>query len=318
MPGDAPLVLALTSGGILAEGSVARLPDSPAPYAVKASVAAVQPLPGGGAVIALNRVGLARIDCAAEAARGWVVRFLPLRGSEEEFSGRTVGTSWSSGGESVFFLYRHPIFETEAPRAPQFAFVASDGTVSGRWAARPKAFGDRYLFAVYPRPGGLLYLQSRKDSAEGVESYYGAWSYASKAEDSMSRSGFEAKVGPRPHTAAPAALKACVDSLDGSVVVDARLADGSRAAYLKGTLDAAVEAWGHESPFGTLVLARDGRAAFIGPAGGPARLTYLDPPAPGAAFRDAALVDGLIVAVWQEDLFPDSGRSGLVVLDPGL
>jgi hypothetical protein len=49
-----------------------------------------------------------------------------------------------------------------------------------------------------------------------------------------------------------------------------------------------------------------------------AMTTLYEAPVPEARVRDAALVGALIVAVWEEDLFPDIGASGIMVVDPGL
>jgi len=108
-------------------------------------------------------------------------------------------------------------------------------------------------------------------------------------------------------------------------LIECRLADGSRRTYVRGDPGQAAPAWAqatvsNKGNSGAFIATDDWRVVTASSVSGGFSATAFNPqpPVPGARIRDAALVDDLVVALWEEDLFPEVGLSGLLVLDAGL
>lgn len=316
-----------------ADGSTnLRRAGSPQPFPMAVTAASIQPLPGG-AVVAVNRTGIrwlrvtrhpavpAASDKAAARPAETRLAIGPVPGAEQEFEGRTVAPSWARGGEALFLLYRHPIFEMRPPRTPASVVVAA--TIAGARVAEPGIGDDAY--ALFPVSADSWLAQYRSETSDRVTTRYARISAAGDPAVPLTRAEFEKLASPVPLAAAPEPLRAAAAALSGPLLVEARLADGSRRSYVRGDPGQAAPAWAHVPAEATgsvsaCVVTDDWRVSVAGPDGQAFWATTAYPPAPvpGARVRDAALVDGLVVALWEEDLFPDAGASGLFILDPGL
>lgn len=325
LPKDGPLALVVGDGGAFATmgdsaaDAASRRPPMPFPLAVTA--AAIQPL-GQGAVLAINRTGLRRVEVCrygpAQSGGAEETRLViePIPGIEGEFSGRTVAVSWARRDEALFLLFRHPIFELQAPRDPAAVVVAA--TASGASVMEPGIGGDAY--AVFPVAADSWLAQYRTESGDRVETRYARLSADGGRSEPLERPAFERLASPEPLSGAPELLRAAADALSGPLLVEARLSDGSRRAFVRGDAGQAAPAWAQVSEDAALIVTDDWRVSVARKtdAGIGAKTLYPPAPAPGTVVRDAALIDGLVIALWEEDLFPNVGASGLVALDPGL
>lgn len=334
LPAGQPLVLVVGIDGSLvplaAEG-VSASGRPPAPFPLAHSAAAVQPL-GDFAVLAINRVGLSRLSTWREAGNGTggtrlLIEALP--GAAGEFAGRTVSSSWSSGNKALFLLFRHPIYETAAPRSPASVIVACTGSTAEVLA--PGVGGDAY--ALYPQSAESWLVQYRTEAGERVIPAYArytpAGSSGSAAAEPLERLAFEKLAAPLPMASAPEPLRTAAAALGGALLVECRAADGSRRTYVRGDPGEAAPAWAQLVSTGSgsgsagivaIIVTDDWRVSVVRQSSDGHEATVLNPAAPvsGARARDAAVVDGLVVILWEEDLFPDVGQSGLLVLEPGL
>jgi len=182
----------------------------------------------------------------------------------------------------------------------------------------PGIGGDAY--AVFPVAADSWLAQYRTDSVDRVETRYARLSADGGRSEPLERSAFERLASPEPLSAAPELLRVAADALSGPLLVEARLPDGSRRAFVRGDAGQAAPAWAHVSADAALVATDDWRISLARGTGAEIRTTALYPPAPapGTVVRDAALIGGLVISLWEEDLFPNVGMSGLVALDPGL
>lgn len=311
------LVLSLSSG--LAALDPAKLAVNPAPFSVKESVAQLLGTGDGSVLVAVNRLGLRRLSVSKTgdaSGSAFLVRMETVAGADAEFAGRTVGAAFVRDGLPVFFLYRHPDDASAGEPAVPHAFVAVDGLSARLWEKAPALDDGRYLFSAFALSGDFIYLQSRLDTAEGFDSYYSAWNPGSGRVEALTRTEFERRLRPTSPAAAGPALEACMASLAGPIVARAAMPDGTRGTFLRGDIDQAVQASAYADASWTAVLASDGRLAALGPEGGTVSLRTLERPVQRAVFRDVAVAGGLIVALWEEDLFPDVGRSGLLIIAP--
>ncbi len=314
------------------DGSFSPLTDdvaphrAPRPFPMAVTAASIQPL-DRGAVLAINRKGLRRVRAARQAAAdgsaATEIRLViePLPGAEAEFDGRTVAPSWAHGGEALILLSRHPIFELQAPRSPSSIIVAA--TRDGARVLEPGVGEDAY--AVFPISAESWLAQYRTETIDRVTTSYARVPAAGGQPERLDRAVFERLASPEPMASAPEALRAAADILTGPLLVEARLADGSRRAFVRGDPGEAAPAWasvaaGTEYAAAACIATDDWRVAIATRSVSGYTASLLSPrsPVPGARIRDAALVDGLVVALWEEDLFPDTGASGIVALDPGL
>jgi len=330
MPQAGPLVLELGDDGALAP--VAPLEDKRAksgqprphaPFAMARSVAAIQPRADEG-IIAINRIGLvrARVQRHEQPAETRLV-LQPIAQIDGEFAARTVGSSWAHDGEALFLLYHHPIFEAAPARTPPSIVVAA--TADG--ARVVDSFPGATAYAVYPVSADSWLAQYRSDNGERVTTSYALIAASSGASTALTQLAFEKQASPLPIAAAPPSLRSAAAGLSGPLLVEARLPDGSRRTYVRGDPAEASPAWGQVADTGTgsvaaMLVTDDWRISIATMSGGTesqdARTSQYDAPVAEARVRDAALVGGMIVAVWEEDLFPDIGASGIMVINPGL
>ncbi|PKL10043.1 MAG: hypothetical protein CVV51_00630 [Spirochaetae bacterium HGW-Spirochaetae-7] len=331
VPAGQALVLVVGDDGTLVPWT-ADLADDPGrmavPFPVARSAAAIQPL-GDIAVLAVNRTGLSRLSVrrgtgAGRSGTRLSVEALP--GAEGEFAGRTVSSSWARGNEALFLLFRHPIYETEVPRSP--ASVTVTATASSASILAPGVGGDAY--ALYPSSADSWLVQYRSEAGDRVIPGYARYSpdgaSGSGATEPLERLAFEKLVSPMPLGAAPEALRTAAAALGGSLLVEARFTDGSRRAYVRGDPGEAAPAWAQLAASGTgdgiaaIVVTDDWRVSTTRQSADGCVTTVQTPaaPVPGARARDAAIVGGLVIILWEEDLFPDVGLSGIMAMQTGL
>jgi hypothetical protein len=305
-------------GGI--ETDYARDPR-PVPFPLAVTAASIQPL-GKGAILAINRTGLRRVEVkrygpttTGKAAETRLV-IEPIPGIEAEFPGRTVASSWARRDEALFLLFRHPIFELQASRNPAAVIIAA--TSNGATVLEPGIGGDAY--AVFPIAADSWLAQYRTESEDRVETRYARLSADGGLSESLERSTFERLASPEPMAAAPETLRSAASALSGPLLIEARLSDGSRRVYVRGDPGQAAPAWANVADGVATIVTDDWRVSLARSTGADVHTSTLNPlaPAPGTVVRDAALVDGIVIALWEEDLFPNVGASGLVALEPGL
>lgn len=334
VPAQGTLILTIEKDGSLAPMSQETLRrTSPAqgmaPFPISCTAASIQPLPGG-AVLAINRAGLKRL---------LVTRHPPLEGgisaetrlliddlaeTDHEFAGRTVAPSWGMEGQAIFLLYRHPIFETSEPRDPPSKTLSA--TLSGASVRDVGLEGDAY--AVYPVSVDSWLVQYRSESGERIHTGYSRVFTDAGQPESLARSEFERLASPLPMALAPEALLTAAGSLSGPLLIEARMHDGSRRAYVRGDPGQATPAWAwlppedNNNPYESslCIVTDDWRVVTARQTDDRLIISTSSPSAPvsGAVVRDASIVEGLIVALWEEDFFPYVGRSGIMVIDPAL
>lgn len=329
VPRTGPLMLELGDDGSLLP--VARLDDSRAtmgqrphaPFAMARAVAAIQPRADEG-ILAINRIGLhrVRVERHEQPAETRLV-VLPISQTNDEFSGRTVGSSWAHDGEAFFLLYHHPIFEATPPRTPPSIVVAA----SADGARIADSFPGSTAYAVFPVSADAWLTQYRSDDGQRVITSYALVVASSGASTPLSQLAFEKQASPLPVASAPPPLRSAADGLAGPLLIEARFPDGTRRTYVRGDPAEASPAWGQvvvpgNGAVAAMLVTDDWRVSIVPMSSGSetrtASTSQYEKPVSEARVRDAALVGGLIVAVWEEDLFPDIGASGIMVVDPGL
>ena len=329
VPRTGPLMLELDDDGSLVP--VSQLEDKRAktgqprphaPFAMARAVAAIQPLADEG-ILAINRIGLlrVRVERHEQPAESRLVA-LPISQTDGEFSGRTVGSSWAHDGEAFFLLYHHPIFEATQPRTPPSIVLAA----SEDGARVADSFPGSTAYAVFPVLADAWLAQYRSDDGQRVTTSYALVAASSGSSTPLSQLAFEKQASPLPVASAPPSLRLAAAGLAGPLLIEARFPDGTRRTYVRGDPAEASPTWGQVAEPGSgsvaaMLVTDDWRVSIVPMSTGEprtARTTLYEAPVPEARVRDAALVGGLIVAVWEEDLFPDIGASGIMVVDPGL
>ena len=330
IPQPGPLVLRLGDDGTLvpmALGEEKRASQDQgrphAPFAMARAVAAIQPRADEG-ILAINRSGLVRlrVERHHEPAEARLL-LQPLPQADGEFAGRTVGSTWGRDGEAFFLLYHHPIFEAAPPRSPPSAVVAA--TADG--ARIVDIIPGTTAYAVYPVAADGWLVQYRSDDGQRVTTSYARLNAATGAVAPLGQLAFEKDASPLPLSSAPASLAAAAAGLTGPLLIEARLPDGTRRTYLRGDAAEASPAWAqvtgsNDGPIAALLVTDDWRISVV-PAqaatGAAAAMTNrYEAPLSEARVRDAAVVNGAIIIVWEEDMFPDIGASGIMVIESGL
>ncbi len=287
---------------------------------------AVQPL-GDGAIIAINRVGLKELAVihgnadTTGAETPWRAVLRHVTGVETEFAGRTVSSSWSRNGQAFFLLFRHPVYELEAPRSPPSVMIQA--SAEGAGIKEPGLGANAY--AVFPVSQEVWLVQRRYETEDRTITEYASIDPASGTEKPLSRAAFEKLASPLPLAAAPESIRAAADTLAGPLLIETRMHDGSRKTYVRGDPGEAAPVWGHDlvSRDGisiSLLVTDDWRIALARFASGGYTVSVMNPapPFPEARVRDAALINDAIVIAWEEAIFPDIGFCGLALFKSGL
>lgn len=325
LPPGGTLVLRVDRNGDFTALTTADAGAAPAetaaePFPTATAASTVQPV-AGGAVVAVNRKGLSRLTirrAPADASEVVATRVLiePIEGAAAEFEGRTVAPSWGSGGEAVFLLYRHPVYELAEPRSPASATIAA--TLEDARVVRPGVGDD--AFAAYPAAPGEWLAQYRSETEERVTTAYARLGLEAGALEAIrttavTREDFERLVAPEPMERAPEALRAAVAAIGGPVLLEARLPDGSRRAFVRGDPGQAAPAWGHLDG-GIACVATDDWRVIVADGGDASAVSLATmSPCPGATVRDAILLDGALILLWEAGSFPELWASGLMVID---
>jgi hypothetical protein len=290
---------------------------APAPFAIQTAIAAVQAPVDGGAIIAINRIGLLHL-----VIQNRQVVLHRIDGATAEFAGRSVAQAWIRNGQAMVLLHRNEIFEPEPAHKPAGLVIAAtaDGArvLPGfELATETSNQEERDLYgapyALFPRARDRWLVQFRLAGSERTMTAFAAWNPDKNQLYPLERSGYESMVQPAPMNEAPAALRLAAETMGGSLVMETSMPDGTQQTWLRGSTDAIRAVRVLVTDTGVLGIASDGRMIMVTTS--TVHETQLDPPVPQAYFRDLALLDGFIIVVWEEDLFPDIGRSGLVIMD---
>ena len=295
-----------------------RQGPEPAPFAIQIAVATVLAPIDGGAVIAINRRGLVHLT-----VQNRLVQLRWIDGAAEEFAGRSVAQGWIWDDKAMFLLHRNEIFEPELARTPVARIIATrmDGLIAlpgfepftGTTDPEENDLYDA-PYALFPRSRDRWLVQFRLVGPERTRTAFAAWNPRLNRLDPLDRTGYETAVRPAPMTEAPTAVKLVAETLGGGLIIDATMPDSSHQTWLRAGTDTLLAVRAVVTDDTTITsLASDGRLIRV--AANTVHESSIDLPVPHAYFRDLALLNGFIIAVWEEDLFPDLGRSGLVIVD---
>jgi len=225
----------------------------------------------------------------------------------------------------MILLHRNEVFETGAVRNPAArvisvtadealvlpAFVDETG---GAAQLDTELYGAPY--AIFPRTANQWLVQFRLADQDRTRTAYASWSPDQNRLDPLDRSAYESIARPSSISEAPPALRLALVALEGSLILDAVMPDGSLQSWLRGGVETAMAVRAWVSTTVAAALASDGRIVMVDNYG--THRGTINPPVPKAYFRDLAMLDGFILAVWEEDLFPNLGKSGLVIMEASL
>jgi hypothetical protein len=298
----------------------------PAPFAIQTAVAAVQAPVDGGAVVAINRIGLVFLEIRNRRVQ---VRRIP--GADTEFAGRSVAQAWTWDGKAMILLHRNEIFETMPARNPVSRIIVATSTearalpafgVEAGTAVQEDAALYSAPYAIFPRAASRWLVQFRLADQEKTRTAFAAWepdpgpAELRKPLEPLDRNSYETEARPVSISKAPPTLRHAADALGGSLLIDAAMPDGSQQTWLQGSVDSALTARARVSATDVVALVSDGRLVVV--ESGATYKATIEAPVSRAYFRDLAILDDFILAVWEEDLFPALGRSGLVIMELSL
>jgi hypothetical protein len=316
----------------------------PKPFATQQALAAMA-VQGKRLVLAVNRIGLRaltlrdRSDAKPGAEASISPRFADiseLASAPGLFPSRSVGRFWPFGNTLRLFLYRHPYFETETAGGASHRFLELGSESSAEALEQASGLhtalsGPADIYAIYPQGQGQLLYQTREERGERVLSAYGRFDERAGMALPLSKQAFEAALQPAPLSAAPKELRELAALLSGDIVIELTQADGSARSYYRGSLAEATQAWAFLADEGALLAAADGRGAYLPAAGGDANARLagavgeaahprpfdagVELGSPGLRYRDPLLFEGYAALIWEEELFPLLGRSGLLLVD---
>gem|GEM_PF-1251931 len=315
----------------------ALVAPAPAPFATQIMPLSLLPLGGNALLIATNRIGLYRLDLydspataseSAAAANGRRLAFSFLADSAAHFEGRTVAPGWLNAGfdspdlstlSAFFLLFRHGLYEPEAGLGLGSSLLQVTDRGVAEWPDSGKYFSQLAAeagepFALFPQASGQWYVQFRKESADRVDTVYTRWNLAEGSVQLLQRNQFEGSVAARPLRQAPIMLQQAAALLAENLVLDVLLADGSRQAYARGNPAEAIEGQAAITAAAAFIVTSGGTAAYMPAGAEQARLVSLPEPWPGLRYGAVAVLDGAIALQWEENLFPQVGRSGFSLL----
>lgn len=308
---------------------------APRPFALQLMPLTLQALSGDSLLVATNRAALSRLDIKPEA-RGQRISLSAIPGDSDTFQNATLAPAWTNGGLAYFLLYRHPFADIPTVEAGRTAsspaagrlpasdpgnsrILESDGTGLRTWplyehylSLAPQDSGS--LYALFPVSAGTWYVQYRHADDDGVSSTYARWSLDSKTQQLLSRAAFESALMPKALRQAPELLQRAALALGGDLILDTVLLDGSRQVYIHGDQSLAEEANAHIGIAGTCVVTATGKAVYAPHGSDSVRQLQLPRPVAELRYGQVAVLADVAVVLWEENLFPNVGRSGFIVL----
>jgi len=343
---DGRLALALGPGGklepIRGETFYRSAAIEPRPFATQPALAAMA-VQGHRLVLAVNRLGLYALEISegrggeqggkqsagSGASEGGPERRALVSGLASPagaFPSRSVSRFWRFADALRLFLYRHPYFESDAPSGASHYFLelASENSMEAveQAASLGQALGgDADIYAIYPLRQGRLVYQTRDERGERLLSAYGSYDEGAGAAMPLSKQSFEAALQPLPLARAPKELQAMARLVPGDIVIELAGADASTQSYYRGSMADSMQAWARIGADGAILAAADGRGAYLPAAD---RSAAAEPRAfdlsaklgwPGMRFREPVLFSGFAACIWEEELFPLLGRSGILLAD---
>ncbi|HPE36356.1 MAG TPA: hypothetical protein PK625_04345, partial [Spirochaetales bacterium] len=293
-----------TEDALVAAAAAAR------PFEDQLALAAIQDL-DTGFVAAVNKGSLHYIHVETRDGQAPRLRYAGIPVEPALLQAAHVAGAWRDGERAVVFLRPSSDPAHGAPPAGVFLKVSAD--TADVWSPFPPGYTPTLpLLAVYPRHPDDLFFQTRGEDDERVQLAYG-WTNG-KTVSELGRDAFESAVQPRPLSEAPAWLHTLAGMLAGDLLVEVRGDDGGRQAYSRGLLEYAVPGQAQfKDGYYALVL-EDGRCALATDPKQPV-VVQLAAPVPGAGVRAACVSQSVLMALWEEDLFPLVGRTGAFFLD---
>lgn len=340
IPETGILSIAINNEGAFVEIKPGEMPPehSAKPFPLALAVTALQPI-ASTAVLAVNQLGLfnmkilsAPIEKHNDKAES-VLLLEPISEGGTLFKKRTIGSSWHYGDNAYFLLFTHPVFGFIDKENPSSILIMTDGdniSIFNAEKDNSSSIDWDNTFAVFPVLPNSWLAQYRSETIDKVFTDYAIIKTVDGLTDKferqpITRSEFETMAAPLELDKAPNSLKEAAMALNGPLFIEAALPDGSIKTFVRGDSGEATPAWAsieENSSAGTgltaVMATDDWRVALVYYNGRKfeRETMNLTAPVPGAKVMAAAMLNKMLILLWEKGNFPDISYSGFYVIIP--
>ncbi len=298
-----------------------KLPDPVdfLPYSSQKRPAAFMELDADSILVSVNRAGFILLEklrtkagLTVTAESGIAIQNVPVL----QYS---TGNFWHSGAHTFMLLYTNPVFEEAW--LPSLIFDFYGDTVAPLILPQHPAHPLYATYQVFPADPDQWLLQYRYTENEKNYSAYSRWNRKTNKNTSITMAQFEQALTPVQFSKARGQIVTLLEFIKTPVLLEYKASNGTITYISNGNLDDAVLGTAETTDHGTFILAEDGRYwllknenAKTGITGAHVVSGKFSVPVESALYTCGLLTDALFIAAWEESLFPDTGRSGLLLL----
>ncbi len=310
------------------------------PYPLQKRPAVFIPFDKSSILLLVNKTGFIQLSLTASTDETAIVQFdTSINVDGVPINRYSAGSVWQNNNHQYLLLYKDHIFDTEWAETILFDFF---GDTVSRIDIPPYPENKQYLpYWIYPANDSTWLIQFRYTTGDRSYTAYASWDRVHNKLSELARAAFEQHLIPITFEKAPVPIQSIAEHIPEPVLLEYRDSNGTIHYLNNNNLDDAVLGIAETNSSGTYVLLEDGRfwikriirgqvstssttitSSGSSPISTPVSSTETSPVITGQAsvpiddvhFKNAILTSNLFICVWEENGFPDTGRSGLYLL----
>ena len=304
------------------------------PYPLQKRPAIFIPADNSSILLLINKTGFIQLSFTINADATAIVQFdFTIAVDGVPVNQYSAGSVWQTNNHQYLLLYKDHVFDTDWAETVLFDFY---GDTVSRIDIPPHPANKQYLpYWIYPSSDTTWLIQYRYTTGDRSYTAYASWNRVHNKLSELARTAFEQHLIPITFEKTPVPIRLLAKYITEPVLLEYRDSNGTIHYINNNNLDDAVLGIAETNSSGTYVLLEDGRywiargqvSASISSSGSsaissPVSSTGAVPVIMGQAavpidevhFKNALLTQNLFICIWEENGFPDTGRSGLCLL----
>lgn len=306
------------------------VPKAFLPYPLQKRPALFIPLDNSSILLLVNKIGFIQLSLTTNADESATIQFDSAVSVDGVPINRySAGSVWQTSNHQYLLLYKDHVFDTDWTETIVFDFF---GDTVSQIDIPPHPENKQYLpYWIFPTNDNTWLIQYRYTTGDRSYTAYAIWDRSRNKLSGLARTAFERLLIPIAFEKAPAPIRLLAEYIAEPVLLEYRGSNGTIHYINNKNLDDAVLGIAETNSFGTYVLLEDGRywitRGQVSPSTSSSVTSSVSSVTPlpvikGKAavpiddvhFKNAVLTPTLFISIWEENGFPDTGRSGLFIV----